>query len=903
MPCGAAGSGGSGPVPSVPSMGRTHGTTHQATTAAACESQSGEKGESCHTDKHVGAGVPAAYADGPRQADASAATSPPPGASLQPSERSASTDADDSPPPCGAVNPVSLQSSCPVSTASSPESAGASGSSSAPLSSALTSLQSDSRQPLSSSAFLSAAGQPASSLDDRDAAQPAAVSHQGASAPGGDGKGVSSPAVNTIALAEILHGFDCVRGELFLSEEERQMLQHALKPYHFRLVPSLSARALAGGPGGRKGFSKRVASGAGPSRRLTQEVQRLQQAACSFAALPRGKRRQSKANSRYQDDDTSSSVAGADKSERRGSLPYDESGARSGANQSADGVGEAGAGRGPQYLTGGEFWMGPQGQFGHSAGSPGSGGEKTVSVVSDDASTVSRNSRAGGKGDRRTGGRRSRQMAGVGEEAFGVAGGARGREDPDHVADEGRHSAAGGARGRKRKLRQERDEVSDPQGGWADEDREDQKYRRRVRTGKGDTGPPSGASAAASGFEGIAFTPILRSMPWRESCMLILQHLKRHTAARWFLAPVDPELDGVPGYLEVISRPMDFGTIERKLRGGPRVYVHPSQWQQDVRQVFFNAFSFHPVSHDVWQDAAILAAEFERCCLQTDQVNPYYASTLAASGAAGACAGAEAPHDRFPSSSEAAGPAAGFAASAAAASRASPAAASVARGGPSQTYAPYYASASAPAVQPLHDNASWTSLEGTDAAAASHVSASAASGRTGRGGPGRARRQAGQHFETSTHVSDAYYGGVYGGAPQPTASASAGGSGGGKGRLRGAASGVLGSPRRGGRGRGRGRGAAAQLLQRCRTWGETSPKNGPYMVGHQVLQSGGRGRGGGFGGVPPYGSVQGAGAVPGGGGQMGVGIDPQAVWEAEAPPNAPLLPRRPFRVSASTTSR
>ncbi|OEH76942.1 bromodomain domain-containing protein [Cyclospora cayetanensis] len=92
--------------------------------------------------------------------------------------------------------------------------------------------------------------------------------------------------------------------------------------------------------------------------------------------------------------------------------------------------------------------------------------------------------------------------------------------------------------------------------------------------------------------------------------MAILQHLKSLKAAQWFLYPVDPEADNVPDYLDVVQHPMDLQTVEKKLLQG--AYPHPFLWQQDVRQVFFNAFSYHVVSTEVWRDATALALEFER---------------------------------------------------------------------------------------------------------------------------------------------------------------------------------------------------------------------------------------------------------------------------------------------------
>lgn len=129
-----------------------------------------------------------------------------------------------------------------------------------------------------------------------------------------------------------------------------------------------------------------------------------------------------------------------------------------------------------------------------------------------------------------------------------------------------------------------------------------------------------GEAASAVGSSGKP-RRILASTRWRDSCMAILQHLKSLKAAQWFLYPVDPEADNVPDYFDVVQHPMDLQTVEKKLLQG--AYHHPFLWQQDVRQVFFNAFSYHVMSNDVWKDATALALEFERCCKQVDEVNPY----------------------------------------------------------------------------------------------------------------------------------------------------------------------------------------------------------------------------------------------------------------------------------------
>ncbi|CDU20659.1 hypothetical protein YYC_01454 [Plasmodium yoelii 17X] len=97
---------------------------------------------------------------------------------------------------------------------------------------------------------------------------------------------------------------------------------------------------------------------------------------------------------------------------------------------------------------------------------------------------------------------------------------------------------------------------------------------------------------------------------WKNNCFKIIHKLKKKEMSCWFLKPVNPELDGIPNYFNIIKNPMDFETIENKLLNDK--YNSPFQWQQDVRQIFYNAFTYHKVKNCVWNDAYKLAKEFDR---------------------------------------------------------------------------------------------------------------------------------------------------------------------------------------------------------------------------------------------------------------------------------------------------
>ncbi|XP_076825908.1 bromodomain adjacent to zinc finger domain protein 2B-like isoform X3 [Clavelina lepadiformis] len=64
----------------------------------------------------------------------------------------------------------------------------------------------------------------------------------------------------------------------------------------------------------------------------------------------------------------------------------------------------------------------------------------------------------------------------------------------------------------------------------------------------------------------------------------ILKDLQTHELATWFLFPVDPKV--APDYRKIIKKPMDFDTIENRLKKGR--YKLPEQFSADVRLVFDN---------------------------------------------------------------------------------------------------------------------------------------------------------------------------------------------------------------------------------------------------------------------------------------------------------------------------
>ena len=77
-----------------------------------------------------------------------------------------------------------------------------------------------------------------------------------------------------------------------------------------------------------------------------------------------------------------------------------------------------------------------------------------------------------------------------------------------------------------------------------------------------------------------------------------------------FREPVDPvELD-IPDYFDVITHPMDFGTIQSRLE--TQAYSSREEFAADMRRVFSNAKTYNPEGHPVWKAADTLSQFFEQ---------------------------------------------------------------------------------------------------------------------------------------------------------------------------------------------------------------------------------------------------------------------------------------------------
>jgi hypothetical protein len=75
------------------------------------------------------------------------------------------------------------------------------------------------------------------------------------------------------------------------------------------------------------------------------------------------------------------------------------------------------------------------------------------------------------------------------------------------------------------------------------------------------------------------------------ACLQILDELCAHPIAEIFLNPVDPELDGIPTYFDIVKHPSDLGTVRANLLG--RRYQTIDDFARDVNQICENARLFN----------------------------------------------------------------------------------------------------------------------------------------------------------------------------------------------------------------------------------------------------------------------------------------------------------------------
>ena len=72
----------------------------------------------------------------------------------------------------------------------------------------------------------------------------------------------------------------------------------------------------------------------------------------------------------------------------------------------------------------------------------------------------------------------------------------------------------------------------------------------------------------------------------KEACLEIMDKVMKRPCAALFLEPVDPDRDGAPNYYMVVKRPVDLGTIRRRLENDE--YPSVAAWNREMNQMLKN---------------------------------------------------------------------------------------------------------------------------------------------------------------------------------------------------------------------------------------------------------------------------------------------------------------------------
>jgi len=105
-----------------------------------------------------------------------------------------------------------------------------------------------------------------------------------------------------------------------------------------------------------------------------------------------------------------------------------------------------------------------------------------------------------------------------------------------------------------------------------------------------------------------------------QQCAQILKQLQNKAEAGPFLEPVDWESLQLNDYPEIIKKPMDLGTIQKKLESGK--YASPDKFAGDVRLVWKNAMTYNRSDSDIYTTAETLSKLFEKKFAKIKKTTP-----------------------------------------------------------------------------------------------------------------------------------------------------------------------------------------------------------------------------------------------------------------------------------------
>ena len=110
------------------------------------------------------------------------------------------------------------------------------------------------------------------------------------------------------------------------------------------------------------------------------------------------------------------------------------------------------------------------------------------------------------------------------------------------------------------------------------------------------------------------FNPYYTKQVMKDSMLPLLKKLTEEEYGWIFNKPVDPLELGLPDYFDIISKPMDLGTVRKNLEKGK--YKLPAAVSDDVNLCFDNAMKYNPDDSEVYQ----LALRFKKIFMKSFRI-------------------------------------------------------------------------------------------------------------------------------------------------------------------------------------------------------------------------------------------------------------------------------------------
>ncbi len=107
---------------------------------------------------------------------------------------------------------------------------------------------------------------------------------------------------------------------------------------------------------------------------------------------------------------------------------------------------------------------------------------------------------------------------------------------------------------------------------------------------------------------------------WEPEALKIINELLKLPETEIFKSPVDPIESNAPHYYDIITNPMDFSTIKKKIR--KRQYTNFKEFCYDVDLIFDNCFTFNGELSEVGRMGSIVKREFIRL-LNENKMNKF----------------------------------------------------------------------------------------------------------------------------------------------------------------------------------------------------------------------------------------------------------------------------------------